>query len=395
MANSILTHQMIAREAAAMLVEEDNLIPNINTGYDGEFGSPVNGYKKGQSVDIGVPPVPVTFTGSTFVSQDVNESKVNLKLDTQIGVGLTFTAIEKALSLSQFRQRFLRPSMTSLRAQVKYTLEQRMAAGAAQAVGTSGTVPADRKPWAAAQAALDRALAPADQRTILFSSDSNAKLQDTNAALFNPTKEVTTEFDTGLVGRYSGFNFYVDQSLPLQAAGAGVSYVTDGASQTGNTLKVKTGTGAVIAGQVFTIAGVYAVHPILGTSNGQLRQFVVTANYAGGAGTLSIYPALDPTTSAHIGTIASANGDAKALTFFDAASGNARQNLAFQKNAFVAAFAPLPVLASCEGYTATAGNVSVRVMTGGDFTNDKENTRIDVLFGSALVRPDHVVRVTE
>jgi hypothetical protein len=386
---------MIAREAAAMLVEEDNLIPNINTGYDGEFGSPVNGYKKGQSVDIGVPPVPVTFTGSTFVGQDMTETKVNLKLDTQIGVGLTFTAVEKALELSQFRQRFLRPSMTSLRAQVKAILEQRMASGASQAVGTSGTIPADRKPWAAAQGALDRMLAPSDQRTILYSSDSNAKLQDTNATLFNPTKEVSSEFDTGLVGRYTGFNFYVDQSLPLQKAGAGAGYVVDGAAQTGSALKVKTGTGALVKGQIFTIAGIYAVHPILGTSNGQLRQFVVTADYAGGAGNVPIYPALDPTDSTHIGTIASAIVDAAALTFFDTETAGARQNLAFQKNAFVAAFAPLPVLASCEGYTATAGNVSVRVMTGGDFTNDKENTRIDVLFGSALVRPDHVVRVTE
>ncbi len=45
------------------------------------------------------------------------------------------------------------------------------------------------------------------------------------------------------------------------------------------------------------------------------------------------------------------------------ASINGVQNLAFHKDAFTAAFAPLPVIASCEGYTARLpSGISVRVM---------------------------------
>ena len=68
----------------------------------------------------------------------------------------------------------------------------------------------------------------------------------------------------------------------------------------------------------------------------------------------------------------------------------------FHKDAFTAAFAPLPVLASCEGYTARLPNgISVRVMTFGNGSEDYERTRIDVLYGFAAIRPLHACRITE
>lgn len=397
MSNTILTHQMIAREAAAMLVEEDNLIPNINTGYDNEFGSPVQGYKKGATISIGVPPVPVTWNGSTFVDNDVTEGKVNLTLSQQIGAGLKFTAVEKVLNLSQFKERFLRPAMNSVRTQVQAYLIQQMMVGANQVVGTPGTIPATRKVYAQAGASLDRFLAPSDQRTILYSSDANVDLQDTNSALFNPGKEISQEFDTGKVGRYSGFDFYTSQLLANLVGNASAAYVLTAQPASGATsIAVGTGTGAIKQGTIITLASVYAVNPITGVNNGQLRQFVVTADYVGGAGNLSIYPAIIPTTANVIGTVNALPAANAAVTILDTVTGaGARQNLAFHKNAFAAAFAPLPVLASCEGYTATAGNVSVRVMTFGDGFNDLERTRVDVLLGSAVVRPDHLCRITE
>ena len=53
------------------------------------------------------------------------------------------------------------------------------------------------------------------------------------------------------------------------------------------------------------------------------------------------------------------------------------------------------MIASCEGYTARAGDMSVRVMTFGDGKADQEHTRIDVMYGFTTVRGDHAVRVTE
>lgn len=399
MANAISTHQLIAREAVKMLVEEDALLPAINTGRNEDFKQNIHGYKQGSSVDINVPPTSTVYDGATFAgggsAPDQVESKVRLTLDTQKHVPLTFGAKEKLLDIAEFKERFLRPAMQSLMSNVRADLLNRFMDLTPNVVGTWGTVPATRTVYGQARAALNRFLAPSEDRTILFSSDANLALADANAALFHNGPEISKEFRDGLVGRYAGFDFYEDQSIPLHGNGAGAGYTVNGAGQSGSSLAVTLGTGAVPKGTIFTIAGVNAVHPITGQDIGVLRQFVVTADYAGGAGSISIYPAITPTTASVIGTVNAAPAASAAITIFGTASQSKRQNLAFQKNAFTAAFAPLPVLASCEGYTATMKGVSVRVMTFGNGQTDTESTRIDVLYGCAATRPDHAVRITE
>lgn len=394
-----LTHQMIAREAAKMLVEEDVVVKNINTSRKIEFGEEVQGYKKGDTVKVLIPPVPVTFDGAVFAgggnAPPAQETYVDLTLDTQKHVALTFGAKEKLLDLSDFKERFLRPSMQSLSSVMNADLLTRMKNQTPNVVGTWGTIPATRTPYRNAASMLDRFLAPRGSRSLHFSSDANDALAEANATLFNPTGEISEQFDENLIGRFANFNFYAQQSAPLHTNGAGAGYLVNGAGQTGSLLAVNTGTGPITKGSTITIPGVFAIHPITGQSTGKLRSFTVTADYAGGAGNVPIFPALIPKSSTVVGTVTASPAAAAPITIFGTASGSAIQNLGFHKDAFAAAFAPLPVLASCEGYTATINGVSVRVMTFGDGYQDKENTRIDILYGECGVRPDHSVRVTQ
>ncbi|KMM77077.1 hypothetical protein ACP93_02630 [Xanthomonas sp. NCPPB 1128] len=395
-----LTHQMVAREAAKMLVEENEVVSNINTDRSIEFGEEVNGYGKGDTVKVMIPPTPVVFDGNVFAggsstAPSTNESYVNLILDTQKHVGLTFGAKEKKLELTDFKKRFLKPAMQALSSKINADLLNRMRYQTANVVGTWGTIPSTRTPYRAASAMLNRFLAPSGDRSLHFSSDANIALAEANSPLFHTKGELEEEFSENAVGRFAGFDFYEQQGLSVQANGAGSGYAVNGAGQTGNLLAVTTGTGALTRGTVFTIAGVNAVHPITGADTGQPRMFVVTADYAGGAGSVSIFPAIYPVTSTYIGTVTASPANSAAITVFGTASQSKRQGIGFHRDAFAAAFAPLPVLASCEGYTATIGKVSVRVMTFGDGYNDRENTRIDVLYGEAAVRPDHSVRITE
>lgn len=394
-----LTHQMIAREAAKILVEENNVVSNINTNRSEEFGEEVNGYKKGDTVKVKIPPVPTVFDGATFAgggsapSQD--ESFVSLTLDTQKHVPLTFTAKEKKLDLTDFKERFLRPAMVSLSSAVNADLLNRMYQQTPNVVGTWGTVPATRTPYRQASALLNQRLAPSDDRSLHFSSDANVALAEANAALFHTSDELRGEFSKNAVGMFAGFEFYEQQSIPIHTNGAGAGYVTNGATQTGAVIAIDTGTGAIPKGSIVTFANVFAVNPLTGQTTGALRPFVVTADFAGGAGNLSISPALTPHSASVMGNTTASVADGAAMTIFGTASQAKRQNLAFHKNAFAAAFAPLPVLASCEGYTATIKNISVRVMTFGDGKADVEHTRVDVLYGEAAVRSDHSVRITE
>jgi P22 coat protein - gene protein 5 len=399
MPNAISTHQLIAREAVKMLLEDDHLIPAINTGRNDDFAQNIHGYKQGSFVDINVPPRSVVYTGANFAgggaAPDQIESKVRLNLDTQRHVPLTWTSKEKLLDIADYKERFLRPAMSSLMSSVRADLLARFKDLTPNVVGTWGTVPATRSVYGSARASLERGLAGPKDRTLLFSSDANLALADANATLFNASPEISKTYKEGMVGRFASFDFFEDQSIPLHTNGAGTGYLVNGAAQAGSSLVVDTGTGALTKGSVFTIANVFAVHPITGVSTGVLRQFVVTADYAGGAGSVAIFPAIVATSATVIGTVNAVPADNAAITVFGTASQARRQNLAFEKNAFTAAFAPLPVLASCEGYTATMNGVSVRVMTFGNGQSDTESTRLDVLYGVAATRPDFAVRITE
>lgn len=397
-----LTHQMVAREAAAMLAEENFVGAQINTDREEEFGTPVQGYKKGDTVRIKVPPVPVVYSGATFAgggasAPAANESSVSLVINKQKHAALTFGAKEKALELSEFKARFLRPCMNSLIAIINADLLLDMKNGCPNAVQLTAT---PRTGYRNASSVLDRFLCPVDQRRVHISSDANDALAEQNATLFLPSGEIAEEFERNRIGQFSTLDFYVNQSLPVQSNGAGAGYLTNGAGADGSSsLAVNTGAGAINQGAVFTIAGVNAVHPLTGVSLGRLKQFVVTANYAGGAGNIAFAPAFNLTVAPGAGTGKVGNIDALpaggvAVTILANAAGKA-SNIAFHRNAMAAAFPPLAVLASCEGYTATVKNISVRVMTFGDGKADAEHTRVDVLYGDVPVRPEHMCRLID
>lgn len=396
MANTILTHQMIAREAAKMLEEEAPFLANVNKGRQEEFGEAVNGYKKGDNVDIEVPRAGVVFDGSVFAgggaATDVIQDKVNLKLDTQKHIGIKFTSKEQKLDISDFNERILRPQIRTLASVIEADLIRRAVIATPNLVGTPGTAISTMKTFAEARAVLQRYLAPSGDRNTLISSEINVNLTDEARKLFNPQATNSKAFIEGSLGRAMGADFYEHQSVPVITNGAAATVTVAGASQTGNVLTIAATTTGFKAGQVFTIAGVFAVHPLTGENTGKLQQFTVLADAA--STTLSIYPAIVPTGPGKNVTASPANS--AALTLVGAASTGYRQSLMFHKDAFTVAAAPLGVIAGCEGYTARLPNgLSVRVMTGGDFVNDLENTRIDVLYGFAAVRSLHAVRITE
>ena len=398
--NQALTHQYIARKAAKLLWEKNSVVSMLNTDREVEFERDAGGYMKGETVRVKIPPVPVTYSGSTFAggasAPAMNESSVNLTVDQQLHVPITLTAKEKKLEISDYEDRFIKPAMSSLSSKINQVMLLEMKNRTPNVVGTWGTVPATRTPWRNASSMLDRYIAPDDGRVAQFSVDASDALAEANATLFHSASEIKGQFSENAVGRFAEMDFYKQLSLASHANGAGASYLVNGASQTGSTVAVGTGTGALTRGTIITLAGSNAVHPVTGLDAGILRQFVVTADYAGGAGSVAIFPAIIPTTSSVIGTVTASPTTGGAVTVFGTASQTKRQNIVWQKDAFATAFVPLPVLASCEGYTATVKGVSVRVMTFGNGLTDQESTRIDVLFAlPAAIRADHAVRVTE
>jgi hypothetical protein len=397
MANTILTHQMIAREAAKMLEEEAPFLANINKGRQEEFGKDTQGYKKGDTVTIKVPTAGQVFNGNVFAEGNgasaVIEEEVNLKLDTQKHVALQFGAKEKLLDITDFKDRILRPQMQTLSSVVEADLIARgvVATPNQVAMSLAGATPSNA--LALARAKLNQYLAPAGDRSALLSSTANVALSGEVSRMYNPTRSSEKAYLQGYVSSAFGADLYEHQSIAVFNNGTATGLTVAGANQTGKTLSVSaSSTGTVKKGTVFTIAGVNAVHPLTGQDLGVLQDFVVTEDANVTTGTpIQIYPALNATSPNKTTSALAANG-----AVITVKSVNGFQNLEFHKDAFTTAFAPLPVLASCEGYTARLpSGVSVRVMTFGDGNNDYERTRIDVLYGFQVVRPLHACRITQ
>lgn len=403
MANTTLTHQIVAREAAKLFEEAAPFTMGINKGRQEEFGKETGGYKAGDSVRIKIPSVNAVYDGATYAGggagDDNTETSVNLTLDGRKHMALQFSAKEKLLDITEYRERILRPQMVTLAAAVEADLLTRAYQAVYNQVGTAGTVPTTMKTYAQARAKLQNFLAPSTERRTMFSSDSNTELVDTSRVLFNPVSEIEKQYMMGVVGEAQGAKFFEHQSVPLHTNGNKVAGLTvSGAGQSGSTLLIA-GTLAAdtfTKGTVFTIANVFAVHPLTGVAYSSLQQFTITANVTatGATTTIAISPPIKAV--APNKTVSALPAGGAAIVVTGAASTAYRQNLMFQKDAFTAAFAPLPVLASLEGYTARLpSGISVRVMDFADGKADNEFTRIDVLYAFGAPRPQFAARITE
>ena len=397
MANQVLTHQMVAREAAKILEEEAPFLANINKGRQDEFGTDVSGFKKGDTVKIKIPTAGRVFDGAQYAGgaagTDVIEESVNLSLDTQKHIALQFGAKEKMLNITDFKERILRPQMQTLASVVEADLMMRGVIGTPNQVAMNLAGAAPSNALALARAKLNQYLAPKGDRNALITSTANVALSGEVSRMWNPTKTSEKAYIDGFVANAFGQDIFEHQSIPVFANGTAAGITVSGASQSGSVINMAASTaGTLVQGTVFTIAGVNAVHPLTGQDTGVLQQFVVKETKTVGSATaVSIYPAINPLAPNKTVAASPANGAAVTVV-----SVNGFQNLVFHKDAYTAAFAPLPVLASCEGYTARLpSGVNVRVMTFGDGNNDIERTRIDVLYGFAAVRGIHACRVTQ
>jgi hypothetical protein len=397
---TILTHSMVAREAAAMLEEASPFIRNVNKARQDEFGEDVSGYKKGASVRIKIPPTGVVYDGATFAgggsAPDFVETFETLSLTTQRHVPLTFSATEKLLEITEFKERILKPQMLTLAASIEAWAIQNAVQATPNKVGTAGTLPTSMKTFALARAKMQRSLTPEAQRYCFYTDEVGPELIDSSKAIFNPVTEIEKQYYEGSIGKAAGAGWYECVNMPTQLVGTRAGSITiSGATQTGSNVTVGCTSGDTFRrGEVITLAGAFEVHPLTGVANTTLRQFVITNDVTatGSTASLPIYPSID--TAMPNQTVSASPTNGGAVTFY--ASTAHKENLMWHKDAFTMAFAPLPVLASCEGYTARLpSGISVRVMTFGNGLTDTENTRIDVLMGQSRVRSLHACRIAQ
>ena len=400
MPNTLLTASAITRESLRILHQKLNFVGSINRQYDDSFAK--TGAKIGNDLRIRLPNQYVVRNGATMTavgSADTLESQVTLTVNTQQGVDLEFTSNELTMSMDDFSKRVIDPAMNQLAASIEANAMS-MYRDVSQSIWNGGSaitlaqVLQGRK-------LLSDSLAPNGDRSANLNTTDNAELVQALSGLFNDTTNLSKQYREGYMGRTAGFDFMENTMWSAHTRGAAsAAYTTSTlvgvlpvSATPVSAITVATGTGAMNVGDVFTIGNVFRVHPETRVSTGVLQQFVVTAAYAGGAGSVSISPAIVlagprqnvviPTTSA-----------TAAITFAGTASTAVGTSLVYHKDAFAFATADL-VMPQGVDFSAREvfDGISMRIVRQYDINNDRFPCRLDVLYGFRTIRPQLAARL--
>ena len=390
MANTLLTPTAVTRKALRILHQKCRFIGGVNRQYDDSFAK--SGAKIGDSLKIRLPNQYVVRSGPTLSTQDTTETSTTLQIATQKGVDLNFTSVDLTLSLDDFSERILEPACAVLAAAMEADALN-MRKDVYQQVNNAGSAATFAKLLAGRKLMVDSLTPQDDNWTALINTQDNVDMVDALKGLFHDSTAVKQQYRDGMMGRTAGYDFFEHTMLGKQLRGAGNgSYLSNGATQTGATIDVDTGTGAINAGEIVTFAGVFSVHPETKVSTGALQQFVVTADYAGGNGNLSIAPAI--VASGATQNVSNAIADNSAMTIAGTASTPYGQSLLFHKDAFCFATADL-VMPQGVDFSARENydGISIRIVRQYDINNDKFPCRLDVLYGYKTLRAQMAARL--
>ena len=390
--NALLTPSLITKETLTIL--ENNLVAasKVNRQFENQF------VKIGTTLTVRKPNRFKVTLGPALQIQDISEPSTSITISQQAHVDFQFSSQELTLTIEEYSERYCKPAAAELANTIDYSVLGNFNA-LFNEVGTPGTVPANFAALAAVGQRMDEGAAPQEGRTLILNPAAYWSMA--NGLIGYYVKSVSEPAFKGFLASIANFEIYEDQNVQAQTVGNyGGTPVVNGASQTGSLLVTNGWTasraGLLNVGDVFTIAGVYAVNPKNRQSTGSLQNFVVLATAAsdgGGNSTLSVYPAI--TTSGAYQTVSASPANGAAITVSGAANTSYFQNVGFVRDCFGLVCVPMELpggvdFAAREMYR----NISMRVVRAFDIFNDVTPCRIDVLYGTSTFYPELGCRLT-
>jgi hypothetical protein len=402
MPNVFKTSSWMAKEFLRHFENSNTFSKYVNKRYAAEYTK--TDFRPGTTISIPKPARFAVTSGATATFPDLTEESVNLTV-AQYNASFAPTSVEMttAVSKDQFSERYLKGMAVALSSQVDKDGLAMVTTTVSNAAGTPGVTPTALSTYLDAKAiALEHGMPVDDQISIIVNPAAEAKIIDALKGIFHSTHEIEKQYKEGKMGLAIGAKWSMDQLVAGRTVGTlGGTPAVDGASQTGATLNTKTWTATVTnvlrAGDLFTVAGVFAVNPVTKLTTGRLQQFTVTANANSngtGLAALSISPSIIVTGTTQ--TVTASPADGALITVLGATATPAVSNVLFHKDAFTLACIPMQTYGgldkSAVEYDPDTG-IAVRITQGMDVTNDKLLVRADVLYGWAATRPEWAARI--
>ena len=400
MANTNLTIDKITREALMILENNLGFAKGVNREYSSEFAN--GGAKIGDTVRVRKPAQYTVRSGAALSAQDHTETSVNVALDNQKGVDISFTSKELTLDIDDFSKRILEPAISQIANQIDHD-GLLLAKEVYNAVGVPGTTPSTLKTYLEAGAKMDYMSAPMGNRCVALEPTAQVEIVDSLKGLFQSSEQIKNQYEQGNMGLAAGFKWSMDQNIYTHTVGPlGGTPLMDGATADGASAIVTDGWTASAAsrlavGDIFTIAAVFSVNPRSKQSTGQLQQFVVREAFSSdgsGDGTIQISPSIVASGAAQ--NVTNVPADNAALTVLGAASTITPVNMAYHKDAFTLATADLMLPKGVHDAAVVRDKqlgISIRMVRQYDINTDTMPMRLDVLYGWKAIRPELACRI--
>lgn len=395
MANSLLTINMITREAVRLWRNSNAFIQNINMQYDDSFAR--TGAKIGTSLRIRLPNDYTVRTGAALQAQDTAEVNTTLVLATQKGVDVSFNSVDMTMSLDDYSERILAPMVNNLAGAVASDIMSGVEGGICNYVANldanSNIISPTAGTFLDAGALLDNNSAQVSDRKAVLDPRTMARTVQSLTGLFNPTAEIARQYKSARIYDALNYLWFQDQTVIKHVGGTfSAGGTVNGGNQTGTTVTVNAITGTLNAGDIITFAGVNAVNRITKSTTGELRQFVVTANVLTGATSIPIYPAIVPPVGGNpvqYQTVTASPAGGAAMSLVNPAGVTYRKNFVYAPDAVTMATADLYLPDGvAEAAREQFDGISMRMIRQYLIATDQEPCRLDVLYGYLYVRPE-------
>ena len=209
MANTLLTPQIIAKEALMVLRNNAVMANLVYRDYSDEFAA------VGDTITIRKP---ATFKANEYNGsievQDATESGVKVVMNKLLDVSFAVTSKEMTLDIADFSNQLIVPAMQAFADKIDSSILA-LESGITNRVNASNS----KADVIAARKYLTTAAAPLADRRYVYNSDVEADLLSTDLFVnAGAVGDDGTALKEASLGRKFGMDFYVDQNIPAAAS---------------------------------------------------------------------------------------------------------------------------------------------------------------------------------
>jgi len=409
MANGFYKPTAVAKEFVHLLEQELVFAGMVGSDMSGEFKK--NGdtvYVRRQMQYLGQD----NNLDLSSYTEDVTEGTVAVTMDKTWSNKVSIGATDRTMSFDRWSEMVVRPMARRAAEKIETSITA-LYPKFYHFDGTPGTPPATVLALANAGAYMTDVGMPVGGRLAFHSPIVGAGISAAIAGS-NVQGRNKSALEKAMIGTAGGFDNYETAFAPTHTVGVatgtplvnGASQGTDYAtakntwSQTLATDGWTNSTAGILkAGDTFTIAGVYSIHPGTKVSTARLQTFTVLEDAASGASTgpasLTVSPPI--ISSGAWQTVSAVPANDAVITVKTGTGGTAyRQSLLLDPSAVTMVSRPLdiPGNAGLKTSTQSGNKVTVSVSEWTDGNTLAHNMRFDMLWGNEVLDPRRGLRLT-